>query len=514
MARARGEDTEMYNATGQTTPLPRAASTQYFSLGDDEDVLAARPLALDEPRPRVRVLRRTVEQFGDVVPLVPALAVSAPQMVDQLVAVLARFDTPIADQVIEVPKVSCPLRCGRTVLCTPQTAEQLVTVPTILYFLKQTVGTRGRSGGPQGFLPEQRRPSTVEQIVDIPAPGRGVQRGLQGFSQERSSTAFDGAEHRFPAATAEQNVDIPVPGGLSVSGSSSSSAVLRDVRGDGVFRTFPQTKKVRQYLRTRGRNCLRTRAHGRRLLMTSPWCSRRRRRRRSPRTSLTFTSSTWSMMGAGGGASGSQLTSSTAGGWPLPMGPRLAILSGGLHGSSAAVQGDDATKVLLGWCLVRQWIHVPASSYCGGAYFSSSSKWWISSSLQRQVRTVSNCAKSSTTLSWRRGRFSGPVQQTTEISKLQSIDTVVVVVVQVLQFGYTPCGDSRDPTVAARFSGPCRSHAHCVQRQMPMVDVLVQFIDGSHVPVITQRRLLSGSAPDSVIAGDSGHSSCATEMGT
>ena len=209
--------------------------------------------------------------------------------------------------------------------------------------------------------------------------------------------------------------------------------------------------------------------------MTSPWCSRRRRRR-SPRTSLTFTSSTWNMMGAGGGASGSQLTSSTAGGWPLPMGPRLAILSGGLHGSSA-VQGDDATKVLLGWCLVRQWIHVPASSYCGGAHFSSSSKWWICSSLQRQVRTVSNCAKSSTTLSWRRGRFSGPVQQTTEISKLQSIDTVVVVVVQVLQFGHTPCGDSRDPTVAARFSGPCRSHARCVQRQMPMVDVLVQFIE-------------------------------------
>ena len=58
--------------------------------------------------------------------------------------------------------------------------------------------------------------------------------------------------------------------------------------------------------------------------------------------------------------------------------------------------------------------------------------------LQRQVRTGSNCAKSSTTLSWRRGRFPCPVQQTTEISQLQSIDTVVVVVVQVLQFGYTP----------------------------------------------------------------------------
>ena len=85
------------------------------------------------------------------------------------------------------------------------------------------------------------------QNVDTPVPGRGVQRGLQGFSHERSSTVFGGADHRFPAATAEQNVDIPVPGGslrgLSVSGSSSSSAVSRDVRGDGVLRTFPQVKK-------------------------------------------------------------------------------------------------------------------------------------------------------------------------------------------------------------------------------------------------------------------------------
>ena len=58
MARARRDESEMYNAAGQTTPLPRAASRQYFSLDDDEDVLAARPLALDEQRPRVRILRR------------------------------------------------------------------------------------------------------------------------------------------------------------------------------------------------------------------------------------------------------------------------------------------------------------------------------------------------------------------------------------------------------------------------------------------------------------------------
>ena len=112
--------------------------------------------------------------------------------------------------------------------------------------------------------------------------------------------------------------------------------------------------------------------------MTRPWCLRRRRRkRRSPRTSLSSLLSTCSTMGFGGVASGTQLTSGIAGGWPLPMGHRLAIRYGGLHGSSAVGHGDVATMVLLGWCLVRQWIHVPASTYCGGPSFSSSSKWWI-----------------------------------------------------------------------------------------------------------------------------------------
>ena len=219
MARARGEESELYNATGQTTPLPRAASTQYFSLGDDEDVLAARPLALDEQRPRVRVLRRTVEQIGDVVPLVPALADSVPQVVDQLVAVLARFDTPIADLVIEVPKVSCPPRCARTVQCTPQTVEQLVEVPTILSFIslqQQTaeqivdipVPGRGGGGGRRGLqslLPGQNTTAQSAQIVDIPVPGRGGgggRRGLQSLLPGQNTTA-----------QSAQIVDIPVPRG-------------------------------------------------------------------------------------------------------------------------------------------------------------------------------------------------------------------------------------------------------------------------------------------------------------
>ena len=57
------------------------------------------------------------------------LDVPVPQMVDQPVAVLARFDLPIPEQVIEVPKISCPPRFSRTALRSPQMAEQLVEVP-------------------------------------------------------------------------------------------------------------------------------------------------------------------------------------------------------------------------------------------------------------------------------------------------------------------------------------------------------------------------------------------------
>ena len=51
--------------------------------------------------------QRTMEQIADDVPMLTLLDSPVPQMVDQLVAVLVRYDVPLADQVIEVPKVSC-----------------------------------------------------------------------------------------------------------------------------------------------------------------------------------------------------------------------------------------------------------------------------------------------------------------------------------------------------------------------------------------------------------------------
>ena len=146
MARAREEERdELNDATGQKTPPSRAASTVYFSLDDDGDVLAARPDRLYEVRHRTGFC-------------------GAPQMGDQLVEVLQKIDTVIPEQVIAVPKISYDSIPQHVVdRRRPQEAEQLVEVPTIVCFssLQQN----------------------AEQIVAILGVRcRGGWRGLQGFT--------------------------------------------------------------------------------------------------------------------------------------------------------------------------------------------------------------------------------------------------------------------------------------------------------------------------------------------
>ena len=52
------------------------------------------------------------------------LHVIVPQVVEQLVDILTPLDLPVAEQVIEVPKLVCPPRAVCTVLRAPQTVEQ------------------------------------------------------------------------------------------------------------------------------------------------------------------------------------------------------------------------------------------------------------------------------------------------------------------------------------------------------------------------------------------------------
>ena len=223
-----------------------------------------RPAPLLEVLPQVVVQRHTVEQRIEHTPYVQILDVPVPLMVEQLVDVLQLIDAlfPVAEQVIDVPKMFIERIPPRTSVREPQLAEQLVEVPTIV-----------------SFSSLQR---IMEQTVDIPVPqGGGRIADPQGFLPGQSSTALHGSQERISERIGERLLEqmlgcIPdegpqgfLPGQSSSSSSHRPAGISEDTDElvDGVFRTFPRVKKVRQYLRTRGRNCLRTRAHGRRQLM-------------------------------------------------------------------------------------------------------------------------------------------------------------------------------------------------------------------------------------------------------
>ena len=57
-----------------------------------------------------------MKQIVDPLPLVPLLHDVVPQMVEQLVDLLAPLDFRVAEPVIEVPKFVCPPQAARTVL--------------------------------------------------------------------------------------------------------------------------------------------------------------------------------------------------------------------------------------------------------------------------------------------------------------------------------------------------------------------------------------------------------------
>ena len=207
---------------------------------------AERPAPLLEVLPQEWVQRRTVEQIVDPVPVVPMLHDVAPQMVEQLVDILAPLDFRVAEQVIDVPKIVCPPRAARTVLLAPQTVEQLVEVPTpvsLSSLLQRTVeqnvdipvaGGSGAGGGLSGFLPGQTSAALWNRTVDIPSGG-----GLQHFQRGQSSTAF-----------LEQITVSPNPGvGLQifqpVQGSTASSSVSSGHAGEGFFfALFPDEKSA------------------------------------------------------------------------------------------------------------------------------------------------------------------------------------------------------------------------------------------------------------------------------
>ena len=222
----RAEERETYSAPRrQEPPLPAVTTgTQYFTMDDESvPVTGLRPASLAEPQgAQERVQRHTMEQFGELAPMVQILDAPVPQMVDKLEDVLKIVDLSVPVQEIEVPKISS-LSCPppRCFLPQPQSAEQLVEVPTVL------------------------SPTRIaEQIVDTPVPqGRGKRR-VQGFLPVQGSTATLSSAGRISEQIVEQLVDIPSSGGGLGQGSASSAGAA-DEDFTGFFALFPMEKSAR-----------------------------------------------------------------------------------------------------------------------------------------------------------------------------------------------------------------------------------------------------------------------------
>ena len=143
-----------------------------------------------------RVQWHAVEHLADLAPLVQILDAPVPQVVDNVMDVFRSLDSSIAEQVAQVPILSCSTCPSHSPVLEPQKVEQFVEVPIVLSF---------------AFLQQQ----TVEQPVDVPVPRRGNSGGVGAHSLQRTAVQF--ADFPVPGAagsvqrTVAQNDDIPAP---------------------------------------------------------------------------------------------------------------------------------------------------------------------------------------------------------------------------------------------------------------------------------------------------------------
>ena len=109
---------------------------------------------------------------------VQILDLPVPQMVENVTDTLWILDFSIAERVIEVPKISCSPCPLRSLVPEPQSAEQLVEVPTVL-------------------SPTRIALQIAEQIVGIPVPqGSWWQAACSRFSPRKfNSDVFLSGAH-------------------------------------------------------------------------------------------------------------------------------------------------------------------------------------------------------------------------------------------------------------------------------------------------------------------------------
>ena len=177
----RHEQMAIHMALATVTHHSFQVGTAHDALRSQKPVTGAggmRPPPLVEGRPQERIQQYTVELMIDVSPYVQILDAPVPQVEDHALEFFRRMDLQVAEQVIVVPRISCSPCPSRSPFPEPQSAEQLVEVPTVL-------------------SPTRIALQIAEQIVDTPVPrGRGKRR-VQGFLPRQSSSATPSAEERI-----------------------------------------------------------------------------------------------------------------------------------------------------------------------------------------------------------------------------------------------------------------------------------------------------------------------------
>ena len=134
--------------------------------------VARRPPPLVDVRPSSRAQRHFMEDLGELAPSVQLLDLPVPQMVENVTDTLLRIlDFPIAEQVIDVPKIFCSPCPLRSRVPEPQLADQLVEVPTVL-------------------TPTRIALQIAERIVDTPV-SRGQVKTAKKELRERRQDMLD-----------------------------------------------------------------------------------------------------------------------------------------------------------------------------------------------------------------------------------------------------------------------------------------------------------------------------------
>ena len=159
--------------------------------------VARRPPPLVDVWPSVRAQRHVVEQLADIAPMVQILDSPEPLMVvAQLLEVFRSMDMHLPDELaISVPTVSCSPCPSRSRVPEPQSADQLLEVPTVLtpariavQIAEQIVGTsvpRGRGRGPLPGQSSRGKAGFADEDAPRGSSSRGNAGSADGYAPRR-----------------------------------------------------------------------------------------------------------------------------------------------------------------------------------------------------------------------------------------------------------------------------------------------------------------------------------------